>query len=226
MVDACGSDLAIVFRFRENERALDGGLGIERQALRGPVRVDVPPAHGFFDVGNQRRSVLADTAIAGLADGRVRVVDLLHHGAGEAGEVGQLTHEQGLAEIDIGQQAVEGVSECTKRRGGKERIRDFDPVVGCGQRQRFLAIEVVEEASLGQAGGFADVLDARGGISLGADYVHGRVENLDLRFMSYFRRGHCIPTSWYANIPTGWCVVKIFCFAFRGEQPLSCQAVE
>jgi hypothetical protein len=40
--------------------------------------------------------------------------------------------------------------------------------------------------------------------------VYGRVEYLDLRFMSYFRCGHCVPTSWYATIPTGWWVVKIF----------------
>jgi hypothetical protein len=204
MVDACGSDLEIVSCLRENERALEGGLSVEREALGGPVREHVPLAHGFFDVWNQRRSMLADTAIAGVADGRVRVVDLLHHGAGEAGEVGQLTHEQGLAEIDIGQQAVERISDCVIRCGGKERTRAFAPVAGCGQRQLFLAIEVVEEASLGQAGGFADVLDARGGISFGADYVQGRVEDPGLRFVSYFRRSQWKPTNRYgAYLPVG-----------------------
>jgi hypothetical protein len=195
MVNGCGCDVAVVFCFCENERALEGGLGIEREAFRGPLREHVPLTDRFFDVGNQRRSVLVDTAIAGIADGRVCVVDLLHHGAGEAGVVGQLAHEQGFAEIDISQQAVERVSECVIGRGGKERGAAFDPVVGGGQRQLFLAIEVVEEASFGQAGGFADVLNARGGISLSADYVEGRVEDPGLRFVSYFGRGHGRPTN-------------------------------
>src|ERR1700733_13163922 len=111
MVDVCGSDFAIVFRFRENERALEGGLGVKRQALSGPVREKGPLAHSFFYVGNQRCGVLADTTIAGVADSRVRVVDLLHHGAGEAGEVRQLAPQPGLAEIDISEQAVERVSK-------------------------------------------------------------------------------------------------------------------
>jgi hypothetical protein len=53
----------------------------------------------------------------------------------------------------------------------------------------------VKEASLGKAGGFADVLDARGGISFGADDVQGRVEDPALRFVSCFRRRHSKPTS-------------------------------
>jgi hypothetical protein len=82
------------------------------------------------------------------------------------------------------------------RCGSKERARAFDPVISCGQRQLFLAIEVVKEASFGQAGELADVLNARGGVSFGADYVQGRVEDPGLRFVSYFRRSH-------ANQPIG-----------------------
>jgi len=74
---------------------LEGGLGVERQVIRGPVREHVPLAHSFFDVGNQRRSVLADTAIGRRRGWQGwRVVDLLHHGAGEQVKSGSSPMEQ------------------------------------------------------------------------------------------------------------------------------------
>jgi len=81
MVDACYRGLAIVFGFRENERPLDCGLRVERETLCGPVRMQAMLVYGLLDVGNERSGVLTDTAIASLAYGRVRVVDLLHHRA-------------------------------------------------------------------------------------------------------------------------------------------------
>jgi len=51
MLEACGSELAIVFRLRENKCALDDGLGIEPQALRGPpgIRVQLRFRSFFID---------------------------------------------------------------------------------------------------------------------------------------------------------------------------------
>jgi hypothetical protein len=43
------------------------------------------------------------------------------------------------------------------------------PVRGCGQRQVFLAFEVVEETSLCETGISANVLDPRGRVALGTD---------------------------------------------------------
>ena len=51
-------------------------------------------------------------------------------------------------------------------------------MLGRGEREVFLAVEVVEEAALGESGGFADVFDAGGGVALGADHVESGVEEL------------------------------------------------
>jgi len=45
-----------------------------------------------------------------------------------------------------------------------------------GKRQLFLAVEVVEEAALGEFGGRADVFDARRRIPFGSDDLQGGVE--------------------------------------------------
>jgi len=59
------------------------------------------------------------------------------------------------------------------------------------QGQFFLAVEMVEETALRQAGSFAYILNARRGISLGTYHLQGGVEQLSLRLMSYFRRSAC-----------------------------------
>jgi hypothetical protein len=128
----------------------------------------------------------------------MRVVNLLHHSAGQAGKVGQVALEQGSAEIHVSQQAVDRVSGSVIGRGRKQRIRAFAPVVGRSQGKLFLAVEV-EETALREAGGFTNVLDAGGGLSLGADDVQGRIEQFGLRFVPYFSRGHFIPISWYGT---------------------------
>ena len=96
MVNARRGYLAGVFGLGQDERALDGGLGVEGQALRGPVRVDAALAHGFLNVRHQSCRVPADAPVAGLAQRRMRVVDLLHHGSDQAGEVGQIALNMAL----------------------------------------------------------------------------------------------------------------------------------
>jgi hypothetical protein len=55
------------------------------------------------------------------------------------------------------------------------------------QGERFLAVEVMQEPALGEPGSFADVLDERGGIAFGRDYMQGRIEELSLRYAPLFR---------------------------------------
>jgi hypothetical protein len=90
----------------------------------------------------------------------MRVVSLLHHGSSQAGEGRRITSQQRFAEVHVGQQVVKRVGGRVKGRGCKQRASSFSPVVGGLQSQRFLAIEVMEEATLGEPDGFADVLDA------------------------------------------------------------------
>ena len=71
-------------------------------------------------------------------------------------------------------------------RGGEKAACDFAPVFGRRQGQRFLAVEMMEEAALGQAGCLADILNARGRVAFGTDHVQRRVEEPGLRFVSGF----------------------------------------
>src|SRR5436190_220460 len=53
-----------------------------------------------------------------------------------------------------------------------------------------LALEVMEEAALGQAGGAADVVDSSRRIALGADDLYRRIEQLRLRLVRCRFGGH------------------------------------
>src|SRR5712692_8308409 len=53
----------------------------------------------------------------------------------------------------------------------------------------------MEETALGELGGFADVLDARRRVPLGADDVQRSVEEPDLGFVLCFVGVHCVPLS-------------------------------
>jgi hypothetical protein len=50
--------------------------------------------------------------------------------------------------------------------------------LGGGQRQVFLAVEVMKEAAFGEAGGGADVVDARRSVAFGANDAYRRVDKL------------------------------------------------
>src|SRR5712675_311090 len=58
------------------------------------------------------------------------------------------------------------------------------------ERELLLALEVMEEAALGQAGRAADVVDSSRRIALGADDLYRRIEQLRLRFMLGGFGGH------------------------------------
>ena len=96
MLNARRGHLAAVLSFGQNERALDGGLRVERQALRSSLRRHASLAHGFFYIRDKDPRVAGDAAVAGLTQGRMRVVDLLHHSSCQAGEVGQFAAQQSL----------------------------------------------------------------------------------------------------------------------------------
>jgi len=44
--------------------------------------------------------------VAGIAEGGMGVVDLLNHGADQAGELGEISLDDRLAEIDVGEESV------------------------------------------------------------------------------------------------------------------------
>src|ERR1700733_9743592 len=224
VVDAPGGDRRAVCCLGQNERALDCSLRVEREAFRCPLRMHATLAHGFFYIRDKDPRVAGDSALAGLTEGRMRVVDLLHHGSCQTGEVGEFAAQQSFAKIHIRQQAVERVGMVAVGRGSEKSFRAFNPIVDGGQGQPFLAFEVIEEAALGEPGSLADVLDARSGVALGADDVHGRTEEPGLRFVSgfelRFRWSH--PYTYRADSSRTYywvCCQEFFCVLLERIEP-------
>jgi len=206
MVDALGCGFRALFGLGQDECALDGGLGVKSQAFRSPVPFHAALTDGFFDVGHEGGRVAGDALAAGLADGRMRVIDFLDHGSDQASEAGKLASQDGFAEIDISQQPIDRIGERMVGRGEKKCARAFAPVRGGGQGEVLFAAEVVKEAALGQAGVRADIFDACGRVALGAKDVQRRVQDFGLRLVLFFcsdqRCAHWlvlfVPTSGYA----------------------------
>jgi hypothetical protein len=88
MIDGGGGDVRATGSFGEDESSLKDGLGVQRETLGGPVRLDAVLVDGFGDVRFERGGVIGDAPAAGVADEGMGLVDLLDDGAGEAGEVG------------------------------------------------------------------------------------------------------------------------------------------
>ncbi len=85
-------------------------------------------------------------------------------------------HGQRGAKVDVGQQPLARIGHLLVRRIGEQRAGAVVPVLRRGQRQVFLALEVVEEAALGQAGGGAQVVDRGRAVALAADRRQRGVE--------------------------------------------------
>src|SRR4029077_5448570 len=91
-------------------------------------------------------------------------------------------------------------------RGCEFPARTRVPMRYSRKRQILLALEMVEEASLGQAGFGADILYPGGGGALGADHHERRLQEFCLRFMMRLRHRfhtywlvHSIPTNRYGS---------------------------
>src|ERR1700738_1948343 len=111
MRHAVARDIGAMLRFREHEGALQHRLRMERQALGTPCRLGrVERFRRFYVLGNPRR-VRADISLAGATDRGMRVVSLLHHGAEEAGELGDRPRGDRAPEIDVAEQAIQKIAE-------------------------------------------------------------------------------------------------------------------
>lgn len=176
MIDAVQRLVAPARRLGEDEGALEHGLGVPREARRGPVGLDAARRHGRRDVRFERRRVAEDAGGAGVADRRVRPVDLLRHGPDEAGEFGGIAVDDRLAELDIAEQAVERVVEPVVRRVREEGRGGFRPIGGGGDAERFLGLEMMEERALGDSRRLAEIIDGGRREALGPDDVPRRFE--------------------------------------------------
>ncbi len=120
--------------------------------------------------------VVAESFVAGFTDEGVRVVDFLDHGAQQAGVFGELAFQNGDAEIDIAQEAVERVEGGVVRGGGEQMLGHGTKVSGSFDGELFFGFEVMEEGAFGDTCVVADVVNGGGGVTLCADDVEGGVE--------------------------------------------------
>ena len=164
----------------QDEGALDHCLHVEGETFCAPRRVGCIAASGFGDVLGHCRRVCADVPIARSAKRGVSVVSFLDHRAEQTGEIREGTLQDRDAEVDVAQQPIERVGGILIRRCCKHGVSHRREVSGCGKCQIFLALEVMEEAALGEAGCLADVFDARRAIALGANDVQRCIKESDL----------------------------------------------
>src|SRR6266436_9364954 len=148
MIEAFGRDSGAPFRLGKDEGALDDRLGMEREAFGGPIAAHIVFPHRLADIGLECSRMSADVSFARRPDHGMRCVNLLDNGPGEAGEFGQLSGQDRLAEVDIGEQPVAWVCGVMIGRGCEFPARTRVPMRYSRKRQILLALEMVEEASL------------------------------------------------------------------------------
>ena len=178
MIDARDRDVGAAFGLGENERALQHRLCVQREALRRPVASDAALLHRLGDIGFDLFGMAADAGVAGVANGGMGVVDLLHHRADEAGEIRHVALEQRAAEIDVAEHAIERILVRVIGRGREEGAGHLRPVIRRRNGERFLAVEMMEERALRHAGARAQLIDRGRDVALLADHGEGRIQQL------------------------------------------------
>jgi hypothetical protein len=183
MIDRLRSYFRPAMRLGQNERPLNHGLCVQRQAARRPLTLHAIHPHRLGNVRLQCCRMAPDTPLACLAQLRMRLVHLLHHRSHQAGELGQLPLQQRFPKIDVRQQPVHWILRRVVLSLPKQPPRHEVPVLGCRQRQLCLTLEVVEEAALRQPRRLADVLHPGRCISLGSNEMQRGVQQLSPRFV-------------------------------------------
>jgi hypothetical protein len=185
VIETCSRYFGAVFGLSENEGSLDDCLDVKCQAAGAPIAGDTALANGLSNVRLESCGMSADALLTCLTDGRVGAIDLLHHGSDEAGKVGQFSLKDCLAEIDVGEQAVERVDERAVRCGGEEASGDGAPMLSGREGEFFFTAEVMKETAFREASSVADIFDTGSGVAFGADDVEGCVQDPGLRFVLY-----------------------------------------
>lgn len=198
VIQTISRNLPSALRLRQNEGPLEDGLNVFGEAVSTPQSVAWVFAQCRGDILLQHGRVLAEALLAGLQDRRVRLVRLLHQAAEQAGEFRQFPPQERLAKLHISQQALDGIDQLPIGNGTEQSFRQRRKMSGRRDRQRFLAGKVVEEGALGHTCRLTQVIDRRRGITLGANDIHGRIQQLGFRALSGPHR-HSIPTGWYGR---------------------------
>ena len=176
MIDAFARDLTVAGRLGENKGALQDRLSVPGQTRWRPVGNDAALLHRRRDIRLERCGMAEDAFRTGLANPLRRAVGLLHHGADEAGEFGNVALNDRLAEVDIGEHAIQRIVMVVIRRGLEKRRSCLRPERRRRDAKRFLAVEVMKEGPFGDASRLAQIVNSRCCKTLLAHDVAGRFE--------------------------------------------------
>lgn len=122
MIEAIDRDLRPASCFRENGSTLNHGLRIQGETLRRPIAGNSGRAHCSVDVGFERRGVIADRFLAGVANRGLSFENFLNRRPGKARVVRQIADEQHLAKVDIGEDTVTLESSVASFDDEKRRV--------------------------------------------------------------------------------------------------------
>ena len=197
MGEALGGDFGTLGGFGENESALKDGLREHRETLRRGEGVRRVKPLCFCDVLGDLGGVLDHVLFAGGTECRVSLIGFLHHGSEQAGEFGKVAFEDGRAEVEIAEDAIQGVVGGVIWGGLEETLGHFGEVVGRSEGEFVFGLEVVKKAALGEFGGGTDVVNRGCRVALGSNHVKCGVEQLGLGFVMWSGGDHRIPIGWY-----------------------------
>ena len=130
VVDARLDDRGTAPGLRQDERALQHGLRVQRQAWGCTRRAEVVKLHRIGYVGFQFRGMTADGRIASVSNVGVRLERLLNHRASETSELRNLTAQHRLAKIEVAEDAIKRIIESVVGSGSEKRVAQLRPMIG------------------------------------------------------------------------------------------------
>src|SRR5580692_7351146 len=154
---------------------------MQRETFGRPWRAQAVTLHCIGNVGFHLGGMSADACIARLSNIGVGLVCLLNHRSGETGEFRDLTTQDGLAKIEVAEDAIKRIVESVVGSGREECDAQLRPMIRGCDRERVLTRKVVKERALGYAGPGAEFVNGSRGVALRADDRDGRVEKLRAR---------------------------------------------
>jgi hypothetical protein len=172
VVDAGLRGGGVAFGFRQDKRALEHHLHMERQTFGGPRCANAIAFHCLGNVGGHFGGMAADAGIAGAANVGMGIVGFLNHRAHEAGEFRDGAAQKRFAEVQVTENAFKRIVQPVIRSSGKKRLRNVRPLPRCRDGERIFGRKVVEERALCHPGAGTQRINGGCGVTSLADHRH------------------------------------------------------
>ena len=139
-------------RLGEDESALNDRLHVQRQTLRGPIGSHAVFPHGGANVRFKRLRMPTDAFFASGADLGMCAIGFLNDSSDEAGEFRQFASQKRSTKFNVREESIARIGRLMIRRRGEKLTCARLPVRGRAKSQVLLALEVMKETPLCQAG--------------------------------------------------------------------------